>query len=519
MAFFDFHLHPTLKTLFSHNNPAKNQTKISPYAKIDTRKIPFILRWCTELDFILSSQSNLDQLFRNDVKLFGFPLFIPDTALMDNAMVKKSSKTDMKEYIQKEQLDKLIKKNPFKNLIEDDLPTLLDSSKFNQANRKINVLKKKSDYVESDPNTINVFFTIEGLHTLCNKPNKFDEQIIKANLQKLLDQFPVFATTLTHLQQSAVCNHAYGIQFINDDRFLPTGLGIKQLGYKMIEHLIKKDILIDVKHMSLLSRRQLYNYLNHMGHNVPVICTHAGLTGISYEDIHQYVGRRPWRSKSKKVYKIKTSKPAKYGLSPRPGFNLNSLNLFDEDVIFILKSGGMIGLSLDKRILGFSEFENDTSSRETFPFNDEYVSDKEIASYFPKKTKFKIGAKVHNANSLSWDEIKDGGIVEPRLAEYHLTYFMQQILHIIVVAQNNGYSVNKTLKQICLGSDFDGVINPIWTCDSTDELQNFKQIFQNSFVKFSKDSGVNLLASFRINSFTEDLFYRNGKNFVLERLK
>ena len=517
MAFFDFHIHPTMKTLFSNDNPSKGQAKISPYSKIDTRKIPFLLRWCTDLDFILSSQANLDQLFRNEVKLFGFPLFIPDTALMDNALVKKSATTDMKEYIQKEQLDKLIAKNPFKNLLEDDLPTLLEPAKFNQNNRKIKVLKKKSDYIENDPNKISVFFTIEGLHTLCNKPNKFDENIIKENLQKLLNKFPVFSVTLTHIQQSAVCNHAYAIQFINDDRFLPTGTGIKQLGYKLIEHLINKNILIDVKHMSLLSRKQLYNYLSVNNHKVPVICTHAGLTGISFREIYKYIGRRPSRNKKKKVYRIKTSKPAPYGSNPRSGFNLNSLNLFDEDVLYILKSGGMIGLSLDKRILGFSEFENDTQSRETFPFNTEYVSEKEISSYVPEGIK-RLGTKVHNGNSLSWNEIDDGGSVDPRLSAYHLKFFMQQILHIIIVARNNGYSESKTTKQICLGSDFDGIINPIWTCDSTDELQNFKQIFKSEFIKFCKESGINLLSSFNINTFTEDLFYRNGKRFVLDRL-
>ena len=223
MPFFDFHIHPTLKTLFSHDDPANNLAKLSPFDKIDTRKIPGLLRWCTEFDFIMSSQSNLEQLFRNQVKLFGFPIFIPDTALMDNKLVKGASGTSLGVYIHKHQLSKLIQNNPFKNLSDDDLPTLLNTSQFGMGHRTIKPLKKKSDFKADKPDQIHVFFTIEGLHTLCNAPNVYDLNIIKHNLDQLLNQFPILSVTLTHLQQSVVCNHAHAIQFIDDPRFLPTG--------------------------------------------------------------------------------------------------------------------------------------------------------------------------------------------------------------------------------------------------------------------------------------------------------
>ena len=268
--------------------------------------------------------------------------------------------------------------------------------------------------------------------------------------------------------------------------------------------------------MSLLARKKYYQIYTQQGWNDPVICTHAGLTGISWNDIHRFVGRRPWVRSSDHVVRLKYGKPMKYGKGLRPAFNMVSLNLFDEDVLFILESGGLIGLSLDKRILGFSQYENPTNSRESFPFNTEYVSDREIGEFVQSGQV--LGGAIAGGECQTWNNLKDGGLTDPMLSEFHLQYFMQQICHIVVVAQNHHYSVTKALKQICLGSDFDGIINPIWSCDSTDELEHFKIQFRNQFEKFCQDSAVALPGNFSIQSFSDNLFYENGKNFVLNRL-
>ena len=515
MPFFDFHIHPTLKTLFSHDDPANGLQKASPFLKIDTKRIPGLLRWCTEFDFIMSSQSNLDQLFNNDVKLFGFPLFIPDTALMNNDLVEnKAVNSNLKFYIHKAQLTKLIKKHPFKNLLDDDLPTLFDTARFGMGHRKIVPLTKKSDFKENAVDQIHVFFTIEGLHTLCDQPNDYNLGAIKRNLDTLLARFPILSVTLTHLQQSDICNHAYAIQFINDDRFNPTKFGISPKGLTMLDHLRSKNILIDIKHMSLLARKRMYDIYETQGWNDPIICTHAGLTGISWDNIHRYIYKKPFFRSD--YVQVRYGKPVKYGKFHRPAFNPVSLNLYDEDVLTILKSGGLLGLSLDKRILGFKEYENNSSLRERVPNNIDRFSRSEFEQVVNKNKVW--GGAVAGGECQSWNQVKDGGEVDPMLSEFHLLYFMQQIAHIIVVAQNNNYAVTKALKQICLGSDFDGIINPIFTCDSMDELGVFKIQFKNQFVKFCKDSNVSLPGNFSINRFSDDLFYENGKRFVLNRL-
>jgi hypothetical protein len=95
---------------------------------------------------------------------------------------------------------------------------------------------------------------------------------------------------------------------------------------------------------------------------------------------------------------------------------------------------------------------------------------------------------------------------------------MSHIVHLIKVCRANNYDVSKALKQVCMGSDFDGMINPVWICDTIDHLAYFRKQFEKHFVAFSKGCKVPLPAGFNILSFSEDLFYRNGKDFVMSRL-
>ena len=514
MPFFDFHIHPTLKTLFSHNDPANGFSKISPYKKI---KVPALLEFCSEFDQIMNSQSNLEQLFSNDVKMFGFPLFIPDTYLMNNSTVNGGFLANLflKSFIHPPQLDKLIHQSPFQNLLTDDLPTLLNSAQFGMGHRTVKSLSRKSDFKENKPNQIHVFFTIEGLHTLCDQPDVYDVNAMKRNLDTLLNSYNILSATLTHLQRSEICNQAYAIQFLKEEAFYPNGRRIAPKGLIMMDYLRSKNILFDIKHMSLGARKHLYDIYNTQNWSEPVICTHAGLTGISWSEISRYIGRRPWVRLSQNRVRLKYGKPMKYGGNLKPAFNPVSLNLYDEDVLFILKSGGLIGLSLDKRILGHTRYDS-SDLREDFPNNHEFISHSEREEFYQDGQS--VGQAIAAGETQSWEQIQDGGEVDPMLSEFHLLYFMQQIAHIIVIARKNNYSVTKALKQICLGSDFDGIINPIYTCDSIDELNYFKIQFRNHFVRFCQDSQVNLPGNFSINKFTENLFYENGKAFVLNRL-
>jgi microsomal dipeptidase-like Zn-dependent dipeptidase len=304
--------------------------------------------------------------------------------------------------------------------------------------------------------------------------------------------------------------------YLDDEIFRPTGNRISNDGIDIIRHCYDNNILIDIKHMSLAARLHLFELRNFGAFNPvnpPLVCTHAGFTGISKNEIPDYISdyRRP---SGKKYTQLFHGKPVKYGGGfANPCFNPCSINLYDEDILEIINSGGMIGLSLDKRILGYQNYEE--NSQDNFPVEDEFVSYREEDLFLPTGPDAEIGNAIADGKCVTWQDVKDGGTVLPNVGFQHLKHFMAHILHLIVIT---GASASQALKQVCIGSDFDGMINPVWCCESMDEIYHFKQDFKDHFKDFAKESGVALPAGFNIDSFCEDLFFRNGRDFLMNRL-
>jgi hypothetical protein len=95
---------------------------------------------------------------------------------------------------------------------------------------------------------------------------------------------------------------------------------------------------------------------------------------------------------------------------------------------------------------------------------------------------------------------------------------MAHVLHVIALAQKNKYDVNAALNQVCIGSDYDGLINPVWFCETANSLEHFKSEFEDNFARFAKESKVKLPAKFDVKAFPQKLFFENGRDFVMNRL-
>ena len=179
----------------------------------------------------------------------------------------------------------------------------------------------------------------------------------------------------------------------------------------------------------------------------------------------------------------------------------------------------MLGFSLDKRILGYQEFEQETNGRDDFPLETEYISNKERTIFLGTGSVDISKAFADDDDKvMQWDEIEDGGIVDPALSEYHLKHFMAHVVHVMVVAKANGYDVSAALRQLCIGSDYDGLINPVWICETANSLAYFKSKFEQEFLSFAHDSNVALPDGFDMIAFSAKLFFENGRDFVLNRL-
>ena len=514
MPFFDFHIHPVLKSQFSEKTATTD--KFSPWEKIRKQDIPPLLKWCTEFQYILQSQATLSQLVVNDCNLICAALYIAEPGMINNGLVKSAAKGKLSRYLQQLRIDSIIAGNPYQLLLNDDLKTLADAVQFGVNDRKVKLIKNKTEYDENDSNTIHVVFTLEGCHSLCDGQRNYNKTTILNNLDDIRSKLSLLSINITHIEQSPLCNHAFAMPFLDDEIFRPTGNRISNDGIDIIRHCYANNILIDVKHMSLAARFYLYELRNFGAFNPvnpPLVCSHAGFTGISKTEVPDYIAdyRRP---SGKKYTRIFHGKPVKYGGGfANPCFNPSSINLYDEDILEIINSGGMIGLSLDKRILGYQNFEE--NSQDNFPVEDEYVSYREEDLFLPTTARAEIGNAIADGKCITWQDVKDGGTVLPNAGFQHLKHFMAHVLHLIVLTGDNA---SQALKQVCIGSDFDGLINPVWCCDNTDQLYYFKQDFKDSFKSFAKESNVALPAGFDIANFCEDLFFRNGRDFVMKRL-
>ena len=122
----------------------------------------------------------------------------------------------------------------------------------------------------------------------------------------------------------------------------PDGLNTKEtkLGIEVIERLLSKDrgrrILIDIKHMSLDFRSRYYKSIERseiLGDGVPIVCSHCAISGLPNKNA--LYRKRDEDSKNNNYY-----------------LNHWQQNLSKEDINKIYTSKGLIGITLDKTVLG-----------------------------------------------------------------------------------------------------------------------------------------------------------------------
>ena len=522
MPLFDFHVHPTLKCMFSETD-----AKTSPWVDIDVKKIHWLLRWCTEFSYILGSQTNLRQLSSDGPDIICAAIFVPERGMTNNKLILKQAEGTLQTYLNPVRLKKINTESlkPYPDLVKEDLDVLLNAERFGIAGKKVKILSKQTPYNPDDKSSVYIIFSVEGCHSLSSTLDKSrisKDEIIK-NIDEIADKYPLVSVNVTHLEQYPFCNHAYGIQFITNEDFRPTGNRISDDGLAIIRHCYARDIMIDIKHLSLASRRMLIEDVRNRPDFLPIlqplICTHAGFTGLSYKDIPDYM--IDFNKVRRKNYSyILWAKRKLYNTlnGLMTAFNPSSINLYDEDIMAIVRSGGMIGLNLDKRILGYTEPDGRPAAMDDFAFDEEYISNAEKGVYLTKR---RVGTMVNDFNCITMQEVLEGGEVNPELAQYHLCHFMSHVLHFIRVVQNAGnYDIQQALTQICIGSDFDGLINPVRCCMTVMEINTLKNSFRDNFMFYVRENRelVTLPPGFDIDRFTEQLFFENGKNFILNRL-
>jgi microsomal dipeptidase-like Zn-dependent dipeptidase len=248
----------------------------------------------------------------------------------------------------------------------------------------------------------------------------------------------VFSINLTHHFWNQLCGHAMSLYALNGKALNQRnhlGAGITDLGWKLIKELLDdtkggRKVYIDVKHMSVKSRTQYYKYLIYLRKEksitVPVIYTHSAInefkTNAEAEKAMNLVqGGEIEIDNGNKAYNESSL------------FNPWDINMSDEDILMVNDSKGLIGISLDERILMGSEMNKKLS---------------------------------HFVNSWEDKEPSKEQYINPWVEALiiNIMYIISVVVDINSPLASQWISIKKL---ITLSSDFDGFIHPIKGYKST----------------------------------------------------
>lgn len=507
---FDFHVHPSLKAQMCH--PA---FRPDPWDAIfilfrDPVLLTRILK-CQGINEIIDSQASLTQLIDGNVNLIGLALHPPESSMLRDRLIVTLAEQEQTRYINLERIREMASGDMYFQLLNEELESLISNQQ--KQDRQLKIISDFSEYDPGDRNTIHAVLTVEGAHAFMGSRKGKQEDAILGdfwqNFEKFTNDNRILSINIAHLQDNDFCNHAFGMQVFRPEPFYPSGNGITSQGFKLLKRMEEKKILLDTKHMSLFARKQLEK--NRDVSSLPLVCTHAGLTGISSEERVKYIfdkGELPGGFMKVMHYKPK-------GYLGGTSFNACSINLYDEDIRDIILSGGLIGLSFDQRILGLPD---------SFMIHDNYIDelfDMEVVS--PHEREFFLDAdvgKISQGKHLGFEDI----LLEDKqdYIRYHARHFINTIFHFFVVAAR--FHINPALvaNSICIGSDFDGLINPVDGCRDVTGFEEFKRYVVSNF-KSWEDEAIHALP-IRISDFIsphrlmDDIFYHNAVAFLKTHL-
>ncbi|MCB0638751.1 MAG: membrane dipeptidase [Lewinella sp.] len=436
---FDFHCHPSLKAFLTHHDPDKRQSCWEEHPE--------------SLVTILNSQSSLNQLKKGNVKLavaaiyaierpitasFWIQYLAPAISPLDPKMVKLSTEAN------------------YFDLMLEEIQHLEKSSQYDPANGKTVRFLRSMDELQDDFPGINLLLSIEGGHMLEDFGKKATDNLRKVKRS----HYPFLYLTLTHLTQHPLSTHAYGMKLIKgNDAFKPKGIGLRQGGKDIIDLAYDdtqgRRILIDVKHMSLVSRYELYQYRQEKGYDdIPILATHVGVTGISWDPqvITRYLDKKIRRQGD--YYQVFYKQPAGISAPKETFFNPWSINLYDEEIDIILNSGGLIGMNMDQRIMGADKVKAEFYSGEELSF---------ILSGYQDQS------KLFDYVEQEFEDEEDDQRFLTLHRKLHLCHFCNNLLHVVKVGGERAWD------QVCIGSDFDGLIDPINNCNNATELPRLEE--------------------------------------------
>jgi microsomal dipeptidase-like Zn-dependent dipeptidase len=308
--------------------------------------------------------------------------------------------------------------------------------------------------------TICVIITIEGLHVLNTGLGKVPNEInVLKNLEVIKNwEYKPFFVTIAHHFWNHLCGHAESLtgiitRYASQAEGLNSGftdLGLKVLR-RMLDNTMGTRIIPDIKHMSPQARNEYYNLLESddlKKEGIPLIISHGACNGL-------------------KSY----SNPVPGNKTTSRKLNPVTINFYDDELLRLARSGGIIGLQLDERRI---------ANKQTL-----------------KKTKHSVRRHkiMHYRSELLWNQIQ----------------------HIAELLDANGLFAWDCMS---IGSDFDGIIdslNGFWTSEELPFLADFLERHAYNYLQTSTfKNDYNAIAADEI---VDRIMSRNGHQFLSNYFK
>lgn len=365
--FVDFHTHPTLR---AYNTPVlQGQRNLweKTYNQTEDTAVSRLARLKTK-SMLKESQANLYSYARGNSRVVVDSLYPVEKGFFDfrkmPVLMMGKEKADQVlrtiTGIDPYQLKKLRNKRDYFQELLSHYAFLYrgqgksPDGKF--AYKLVGSYAEMERVLTEDPDTVAVVVSIEGGHvfncgvTSGNVPKEADLRELVDNIGIVKSwEYPPFYINLAHHFYNELCGQARSLKPVfaaafNQSRGLNDG--ITDLGWKVIHELLATDngprILIDIKHMSVRSRQEYYRFIQaynrlNPGDKIPILCSHTGIN--NFETMEASVARKDTGGKNKKT-----------------DFHNWQINLANDEIRIIHESGGLIGIMLDKGILGSASY-------------------------------------------------------------------------------------------------------------------------------------------------------------------
>ncbi|WP_123947388.1 amidohydrolase family protein [Chryseobacterium pennae] len=328
-------------------------------------------------------------------------------------------------------------------------------------------------------------FSVEGAHNFSNakirdtatatNPEKCYREI--QNDEENVDIFSINLVHLSEIPEQHMCGFAQAlngtaqIAFRSEDFIPKSGFGISDKGKDFIRtvFLHSNPSLIDIKHMSVFSRHKFYQFREELGSEhpetlrLPIISSH---TGFTFSSIKDFLEQKNYRSdfryvQGKTICEIQSKNQSigktDFLLNNKLFSNPWTINLFDEEILEIMKSNGLIGISMDQRILGAAKSMMDGS-------RPDYFKDPEAIPLYEWRKWFKEGT-FDLKEAFTTESKTDREVRHIYLLCAHILYAVR-----LGYSEMNWVGERSPWDHICIGSDYDGLINPINPYDDVTSL-------------------------------------------------